>query len=68
MKWMMGESWLTSATEYIAINNIPLRPEIRVDGRSGLVWHDLINWLVMPSSRANNHCLLNFPPKKQTLF
>ena len=46
---LVVESWLKSATEYIAINNIPLRPGInniplrpgiRVDGRSALARHD----------------------------
>ena len=33
---LMVESWLTSATEYIAADNSTLRPGLHVDGRSGL--------------------------------
>ena len=35
------ESWLIPATEYIAIDNAPLRPEVHVDGRSGFARPDL---------------------------
>ena len=33
-------SWLISATEYIAIDNTPLRPGVHVDGRSGMARPD----------------------------
>ena len=33
---LVVESWLKSATEYIAIDNTPFRPGIHVDWRSGL--------------------------------
>ena len=33
---LVVESWLISATEYIAIDNSPLQPRVHVDGRSGL--------------------------------
>ena len=33
---LVVESWLMSATEYIAIDNTLLWPEVHVDGRSGL--------------------------------
>ena len=34
------ESWLMSATEYIAIDSTPLRAGVHVDGRSGLARPD----------------------------
>ena len=34
-------SWLISATEYIAVDNTPLRPGVHVDGKSGLARPDL---------------------------
>ena len=37
---MVVESWLMSATEYIAIDNTPLRPGVHVDGRSGMARPD----------------------------
>ena len=37
---LVVESWLTSATEYIAIDNTPLWPGVHVDGRSGLARPD----------------------------
>ena len=41
MTWILVvESWLISATEYIAIDNTQLWPRIHVDGRSGLARHD----------------------------
>ena len=44
VKWTMGivvvESWLMSATEYIAIDNTPPRPGVHVDGRSGMARPD----------------------------
>ena len=33
---LVVESWLMSETEYIAIDNTPLRPGVHVDGRSGM--------------------------------
>ena len=33
---LVVESWLISATEYIAIDNSPLQPRVHVDGTSGL--------------------------------
>ena len=33
---LVVESWLMSATEYIAIDNTPLRPGVHVDGMSGM--------------------------------
>ena len=62
---LVVESWLIAATKYIAIDNTPLQPRIHVDGRSGLT--RVISRLVMPSSRVNNHCLVNFC-QEQTLF
>jgi len=41
-------------------NNTPLWPLVQLDGRSGRP--DLINRLVMPSSRANNIFCLHFIP------
>ena len=37
---LVVESWLMSATEYIAIDNTPLRPGGHVDGRSGMARPD----------------------------
>ena len=37
---LVVESWLMSATEYIAIDNTPLRPGVHVDGRSGMARPD----------------------------
>ena len=37
---LVVESWLMSATEYIAIDNTPLLPEVHVDGRSGMARPD----------------------------
>ena len=37
---MVVESWLMSATDYIVIDNTPLRPGVHVDGRSGLARPD----------------------------
>ena len=37
---LVVESSLMSATEYIAIDNKPLRPGVRVDGRSGMARPD----------------------------
>ena len=37
---LVFESWLMSATEYIAIDNTPLRPGVHVDGRSGMARPD----------------------------
>ena len=36
----MVESWLISATEYIAIDNTPLQPGIHVERRTGLAQSD----------------------------
>ena len=58
---LLVESWLISATEYIAIDNTPLLPRIQVE------WPDRINRLVTPSSRANNHCFVNYL-QEQTCF
>ena len=37
---LVVESWLMSATEYIAIDDTPLRPGVHVDGRSGMARPD----------------------------
>ena len=37
---LVVESWLMSATGYIAIDNTPLRPGVHVDGRSGMAQPD----------------------------
>ena len=37
---LVVESWLMSATEYIAIDNTLLRPGVHVDGRSGMARPD----------------------------
>ena len=37
---LVVESWLMSATEYIAIDNTSLRPGVHVDGRSGMARPD----------------------------
>ena len=37
---LVVEPWLMSATEYIVIDNTPLRPGVHVDGRSGMARHD----------------------------
>ena len=37
---LVVESWLMSATQYIAIDNTLLRPGVRVDGRSGMARPD----------------------------
>ena len=37
---LVVESWLMSATEYIAIDNRLLRPGVHVDGRSGMARPD----------------------------
>ena len=37
---LVVESWLMSATKYIAIDNTPLRPGFHVDGRSGMARPD----------------------------
>ena len=37
---LVVESWLMSATEYIAIDNTLLRPGVQVDGRSGMARPD----------------------------
>ena len=37
---LVVESWLMSATEYIAIDNTPLRPGVHVDRRSGMARPD----------------------------
>ena len=37
---LVVESWLMSVTECIAMDNTPLRPGIRVDGRSGVARPD----------------------------
>ena len=37
---LVVESWLMSATEYIAIDNTPLWPGVHVDGRSGMARPD----------------------------
>ena len=37
---LVVESWLMSATEYIAIDNTPLRPGVHVDGSSGIARPD----------------------------
>ena len=37
---LVVESWLLSATEYIAIDNTLLRPGVHVDGRSGMARPD----------------------------
>ena len=61
---LVVEWWLISAPEYIAIDITPLWPLIHVDGKSD--WSDLINRLVMPSSRVYNH-FVNIC-QEQTLF
>ena len=43
-----------SATEYIAIDNTPLRPGVHVDGRSGVAR------LVMPISRVTTCVCFNY--------
>ena len=37
---LVVESWLMSATKYIASDNTPLWPGVNVDGRSGLARPD----------------------------
>ena len=52
---LVVESWLMSATEYIAIDNTLLRPRVHVDGRSEMARPD----------RSVGHAKLK---SQQTLF
>ena len=52
---LVVESWLMSATEYIAIDNTPLRPGVHVDGRSGMARPD--KSAGHAKLKSNNLCL-----------
>ena len=52
---LVVESWLMSATEYIAIANTPLRPGVHVDGRSGMARPD--KSAGHAKLKSNNLCL-----------
>ena len=53
---LVVESWLMSATEYIAIDNTLLRPGVHVDGRSWMAWPDQLAGHA--KLKSNNHCLV----------
>ena len=55
---LVVESWLTSATEYIAIDNTPLQPGVHVDGRSGMARPD--QSAGHTNLNSNNLCLFNY--------
>ena len=55
---LVVESWLTSATEYIAIDNTPLQPGVHVDGRSGMARPD--QSAGHANLNSNNLCLFNY--------
>ena len=53
-----------SATEYIAIDNTPLRPGVHVDGRSGMARPD--QSAGHAKLKSNNQCFVNYC-QEQTL-
>ena len=65
---LVVESWLISVTEYIAINNTPLRPRVHVDGRLGLARPDQsVGWsrlaedpttILLLIVAKNKHCFI----------
>ena len=69
---LVVESWLMSATEYIAIDNTPLRPGVHVDGRSGMARPDQsaghakleskqpLGFFYILSRTLNKHCYTPF--------
>ena len=62
-EFLVVESWLISATEYIAIDNTPLWPRIHVDGRSGLVRLDQSAGYAKLKSQQPFFCYLFFKNK-----
>ena len=52
---LVVESWLMSATEYIAIDNRLFRPGVHVDGRSGMARPD--QSAGHAKLKSNNLCL-----------
>ena len=53
---LVVESWLMSATEYIAIDNTLLRPGVPVDGRPGVARPDQSAGHAKPKSQQPLFC------------
>ena len=65
---LVCDSWLMSATEYIAIDNTPLRPGVHVDGRSGMARPDQSAGHANLESKQPLFCLYFATNKHSTPF